>query len=103
MYDEVLTLIKETYATNEYGDAAEIVESKREVFAHVKSVSRSEKYQALANGIDVERVFVLADFLDYENEIIIEYEGQRYSVIRTYQPESSTKLEMVVKRYGSAE
>ena len=39
---------------------------------------------------------VLADYLDYEGERLVEYNGQRYRVIRTYRAGQS--MELTVER-----
>lgn len=59
-------------------------EHRRQVFAEVKSVTRTEFYQASNAGITPEAVFVLTDEADYHGEKVIEYAGHRWQVIRTY-------------------
>ena len=101
MYDEVLKLISTKITIDEFGDTKEEYEA-REVFAKAKSVGMSEKYQALAVGLEPELTFVLADYYDYENEKYVEYEGNRYTIIRTYRKETN-EIELVVSRVGDTE
>ena len=101
MYDEVLKLVSTKITIDELGDTREEYET-REVFAQVKSVGMSEKYQALAVGLEPELTFVLADYYDYENEKYVEYEGRRYTVIRTYR-KGNNEIELVVSRVGDTE
>lgn len=54
------------------------------VFAEIRSVSRSEYYQAESANIHPELVFRLADYTDYNGEKVFVYNGERWRVIRTY-------------------
>ncbi len=72
MYNSVIKLIKETVTVDKYGDQT-IVETERTIFAEVKSIGQSEFYQAAAVGLKPEIKFVIADFLDYQNEKKLKY------------------------------
>lgn len=93
--NEVLTLIKQTQGVDDYGDPV-ITETTREVFAKLGSIGQKEFYQAHAVGLQPEVKFVLADYLDYEGETLVEHEGQRYRVLRTYR--KGQELELTVYR-----
>lgn len=80
---EILTLITVTQHADEYGDMM-TTETTREVFAKLGSIGQKEFYQAHAVGLQPELKFVLADYLDYNGEALVEYNGQRYRVLRTY-------------------
>lgn len=58
-------------------------EATTEVYVNVKSVKRSEFYASLQAGINTTKAFVMRS-CDYDGQTIIEYEGKRYSVVRTY-------------------
>ena len=75
--------------------------SKREIFCGIRSVTRSEFYQANATGYTPSMVFVLADYYDYEEETLVEYDGKRYRVIRTYR--TGQALELVVTKASAEE
>jgi len=93
MYNDVISLLTITIATNDIGDMVEtIVKSER--FAKVKSVGMKENYEALAVGLKPELVFVLSDYYDYDDQEFIEYKVKRYKVLRTYRKESN-ELEIV--------
>ena len=81
--NEVLTLIRQAYATDEFGDPV-VTETSRDVFGRLASVGQAEFYQAHAVGLKPELKFILADYLDFENETLVEYAGQRYRVLRTF-------------------
>lgn len=101
MYNQVIKLVKETKALNEYGDFVS-VKTERSVFAELKSIGQSEFYQAQTLGLKPEIKFVLADYLDYRNEQIIKFkdfnsdEELEYSVLRTFR--NKNQLELVCKR-----
>ncbi len=95
MYNDVIQLVNKKQKVDEYGDL-QPTEEKREVFAKLKSITQTEFYQAQAIGLQPEIKFELADYYDYNNEKILIYNGDEYSVIRTYRP--GVKLELVCKR-----
>ena len=81
--NEIITLITVTQTPDEYGDPV-TTETAREVFAKLGSIGMKEFYQAQAVGLQPELKFVLADYLDYEGETLVEHNGQRFRVLRTY-------------------
>lgn len=91
--NEVLTLIKRNPGTDEI--------TKREVFCSLRSVGMREFYQAHAVDIHPEAVFVLADYLDYDDETLADHNGKRYRIIRTYR--TGQELELVVVRASAEE
>lgn len=85
--NEVIKLIK--------GDTA------REVFCRLQSIGQAEFYEASAHDFKPELKFVLADYLDYDNEQLIEYNGRRFRVLRTYR--TGQELEVTVERASAEE
>jgi SPP1 family predicted phage head-tail adaptor len=83
-FDYELTLIKDTYTGNDLGDAITI-ENRIDILCDVLSVTRNEHYAAAAHGLKPEIVFVVNKF-DYDGQKEIEFEGNRYSVLREYMP-----------------
>jgi SPP1 family predicted phage head-tail adaptor len=79
---ETIKLIKITYEKNEYG-VPQKKENPRQVYVQVDSVTQSEFFQAGANGLKPEYRFTMFRY-DYDNETIVEYNNERYSVYRTY-------------------
>jgi SPP1 family predicted phage head-tail adaptor len=86
---DILTLVKRTPR----GDADE---STRTVFCGVRSIGQQEFYQASATDFHPELKLVLADYLDYNNETLVDYNGQRYRVLRTYR--TGQELELTLER-----
>ena len=93
--DDILTLIKQTQGVDEYGDPT-TTETRREVFCDKVSIGQKEFYQAHAVGLQPEMKLVIADYLDYDGERLVEYDGQIYRVLRTYR--AGQELELVVYR-----
>lgn len=94
---DVLTLVKRT----DDGDGNLFSETRRDVFCRLESIGRTEFYQAQATELRPELKFVLPDYLEYENEYLVIYEGVWYRVIRTYR--SGRELEIIVQRAAAEE
>lgn len=92
---DILTLIQRTPARDDQGDPA-LLETRRDVFCGVRSIGQQEFYQASATDFHPELKLVMADYLDYRDERLVEYNGIRYSVIRTYR--AGQELELTVER-----
>ena len=82
MRADVIDLITESASA--HGVHAAVTETARTVYCTVKSVTRSEFYNALNAGVQPEYVFVLALAEDYQGERVVRYKGQKFRVIRTY-------------------
>lgn len=85
--NEVITLIK--------GD------TRRDVFCRLQSIGQSEFYEASARDFYPEKKFVLADYLDYDDEQLVEHDGRRFRVLRTYR--AGQELELTVTRASAEE
>lgn len=92
MYNEVIYLLSVTHSINDIGDRIETPKIEMR-FAKIKSIGQSEFYQAQAQGLKPEIKFELADYLDYNNQEEVVYNGFRYKVLRTFR--SGNKLELV--------
>lgn len=97
--NEILTLITVVNGVDEYGDPT-TTETHRTVFCRLASIGQKEFYQAHAVGLQPELKFILSDYLDYKGENLIEYDGQRYRVLRTYR--DGLELELIVYREVNA-
>ena len=88
---DVIFLISTTQSVDEYGDPV-IAEAKRQVFCQEASIGQKECYQAHATGLKPEIKFRLADYLEYQQEKLVEYSGNRYHVLRTYRDGQELEL-----------
>lgn len=93
--NETITLIARTPGTDEI--------TKRTVLCGLRSIGQTEFYQANAVDIHPEAKFVLADYLDYNGETLLDYNGQRYHVLRTYRDGQRLELTVVVASAEEAE
>lgn len=91
----VLELISESEPVRGVFDVT--TESNRTAFCEVRSVSRSETYQAMSVGVDVSVTFVLAVDAEYAGEKEILFEGRRYRVVRTYVSDDGIELTCEVR------
>jgi len=79
---DVIGLVTETASAHGVHEA--YTETVREVLAEIRSVTRSEYYNALNAGVQPELVFKLTLDADYQDERVLRYGGKRYRIIRTY-------------------
>ena len=101
MYSDVVKLISIEKIKNKYGDLIE-TPTERPVYVDVKSIGQTEFYQAQAIGLRPEIKFVLADYLDYQGEKKLKFQGynddseNEYEIIRTYR--TNNQLELICRR-----
>ena len=89
-FDHELILVKTQDGQNDLGDPI-IIRTEKPVLCDVLSVGRSEHYQAAAHGLKPELVFVVSKW-DYQGEKEVVFDGERYNVLRTYEPKKSKGL-----------
>lgn len=94
---DVINLISITQQQDEYGQWVDTPTSKQ-VFCQVESVGQREFFEAGRNGLNPQYKFTLFGG-DYNNEPLVEYKGNQYSVYRTYLTKSD-KMELYVERKG---
>lgn len=92
---KVLTLFSQSYTQDDIGQQMP-VETRKDVFCNITSVSASEFFEAGQAGFKPE--FRATMFVyDYSGESIAELEGVRYSVYRTYLGRNET-IELYLER-----
>ena len=121
---DVINLIEEKLEQNDFGgfEAVEFVEplvefklgidegnsvpfSERlpwkstEVFCDVRSITRTEWFEAGRNGIQHPEFVFIINRNEYNGERIVEYNGQRYGVYRTYEAKNEN-LELYCEAKG---
>lgn len=92
MYNEVIYLSAKKSQINNVGNRIQ-TEGRVLRLAKIKSIGQSEFYQAQAQGLKPEIKFVLADYLDYNNQEEVIYNGFRYKILRTFR--NGSELEIV--------
>lgn len=80
--DDVILLIADGGTYDSYG-VYKKTETSRQVFAKVNSVTRAEFFNGGRNGLNPQMVFTVFS-ADYEGEKVVEYQGDRYAIYRTY-------------------
>lgn len=90
--DDLITLIAQTYQQDGIGQQIS-VETKRQVWAHIRSAGGSEFMEGGRIGIRPELVAV-TQTVNYQGEKIVEIGGKRYAVFRVYMQEESDALEL---------
>ena len=88
--NEVAVLVKIDY------EGATRVVTRREVLCGVRSIGMKEFYSAHSTDFRPELKLVLADYLDYNDETLADYNGQRYRILRTYR--AGQELELTLER-----
>lgn len=104
MYDvATCILIKEVPLTDADGNPqtdsignALTEERRKEVFCKPSGTQSSEWHEAGRNGLKAADVLTVF-WLDYDGETIVEYEGTRYGIYRTY-PADSEHTELHLER-----
>jgi len=82
-YDHELTLIGATsYEEDEWGNQIP-VPKETTILCALKSIGRTEFYNAAANGLRPELIFTIHAY-EYNNEQAIKFESKNYRVMRTY-------------------
>ena len=94
---DVIDLINQRMVKDEYGVWSS-EETKRTVFAKVRSVSASEFFDGGRNGLNPEYQFTMFG-PDYQGERVVEYNSERFGVYRTYKTRNDM-VELYVERKG---
>ena len=93
----VIKLISGNYTQDEIGQFI-TEETSRLVFCDVRSITREEWFNAGRNGLKPSYVFIVFE-PDYQGEKIVEFNGIRYGVYRTYRGRNE-QMELYVEEKG---
>lgn len=94
--DDVIMLLSQEYLPNGFGDQIP-VETARQIWATIQSVSRQEVADAGQRGISPE-VVAITPAINYNGEALAEWGGKRYGIYRTYHPPDSDDIELYLER-----
>lgn len=98
MYDHELILIGSGYTEDELGNQI-LSESTTSILCKVDSIGRNEFYSAASSDLKPEIVFTIHKY-EYANERKVEFEGKKYSVLRTYAV-NFEEIELTCERSGA--
>lgn len=91
-------LIRLTYEKDIIGQPIP-VEEAIEVLCHIESIGQREFFSAGQNGINSD-LKIVTQAVNYNNEMIIEYNGERYGIYRTYRKTNSDEIELYCEWKG---
>lgn len=99
-FDNELTLISSTTTYDDIGNPVDS-EDKLDIFCGVKSIGRTEFYNAAANGLKPSYIFVVHPY-EYNGETYVEFSKdsspkKRYKVIKTYEKDME-ELELTCEK-----
>ncbi|MEV2353710.1 phage head closure protein [Paenibacillus larvae] len=97
-YDHELTLIHLAFDQDEIGNQIP-VETETTVLCALKSVGRSEFYNAASAGLRPELIFEMHGY-EYDGEQLVKFEGVHYRVIRSYAVDFE-RLELTCERVAA--
>lgn len=91
-------LIRETYEIDQIGQRIPI-EEVTEILCHIESIGQREFFSAGQNGINSD-LKIVTQSVNYNNEAIIDYNGQRYGIYRTFRRNNSDEIELYCEWKG---
>lgn len=94
---EVITLLSPVVEKDAYG-VPRTTYTETEVFCQVDSVTRAEFFDGGRSGLNPEYKFTVF-FGDYEGQPLVRYNGQTYSIYRTFHARTDV-LELYAERKG---
>ena len=100
MYNEVVTLITETFAEDDIGQHIPI-ENKNETLCRTESVSKTEWFDAGRTGLKPKLKVILPEY-NYSSEEKVEYDGVRYSVYRMFHNQKTNEVELYLEKKTGA-
>lgn len=87
--DDIVALVRETQGGYDAEGNRIVIREKRDVYAQIYGVSRTEFYAAANAGLKPEITVRLQEFTEYEGEQLVEVNGELYQVIRVYRDRGS--------------
>lgn len=93
-YSEIIYLITESLGEDAIGNVVSSLTSTKKCYAKMQSVRTNEYYNAAEIGLTPSVEFVIKK-LNYSGENEIEWNNQRYSVIRVVEPKNKFDIVLV--------
>lgn len=98
MMESTAYLIRETYIEDSISQRIP-KEEKIKLLCHTESIRQNEFFEAGRNGIKAD-LLIVTQAVNYNNEKILEYDGERYGIYRTYRRPSSDEIEIYAQWKG---
>lgn len=96
-YTEIIYLITKIKGEDDIGNITSSSETSKKCYAKKQSIRSNEFYNAIEVGITPSIEFVIKK-LNYSNEEEIEWNNDRYSVIRTIDPKNKFDIVLVCSK-----
>lgn len=96
-YTEIIYLISKVKGEDDIGNITSSSETSKKCYAKKQSIRTNEFYNAIEVGITPSVEFVIKR-LNYNNEEEIEWNGDRYSIIRTVDPKNKFDIVLVCSK-----
>lgn len=96
-YSEIIYLIQEVIGADDIGNQVTALSSSNKCYAKVQSVRTNEFYSAVEVGLTPSMEFVVKK-LNYHGEHEIEWNGERYEVIRVVEPKNKFDIVLVCSK-----
>lgn len=96
-YTEIIYLISKIKGEDDIGNITSSSETSKKCYAKKQSIRSNEFYNAIELGITPSIEFVIKK-MNYNNEEEIEWNNDRYSVIRTIDPKNKFDIVLVCSR-----
>lgn len=96
MFDSTVTLYSETITQDAALNEVKTYRGTDVPVRRTRSITRSEFYQAAAQGLAPAAVLVIF-FGDYNGEKVAEWNGKAYRITRTYQKPDRDDLELTLE------
>ena len=96
-YSEIIYLISTVKTEDEIGNIINSSETSKKCYAKKQSVKTNEFYSAVEVGLTPSAEFVIKR-LNYDGEEELEWNNERYQVIRTIDPKNKFDIVLVCAR-----
>ena len=96
-YSEIIYLIKLVKTEDDIGNYVASSETRNKCYAKKQSVKTSEFYNAIEVGLSPTCEFVIKR-LNYDGESELEWNNERYQVIRTIDPKNKFDIVLVCSK-----
>lgn len=96
-YQEIIYLINKVVRTDDIGNDVVSSETTTKCYAKAQSIRTNEFYNAVEVGLNLSVEFVIKR-LNYDGQDEIDWNNERYSVIRTIDPKNKFDIVLVCEK-----
>ncbi|MCM1052453.1 MAG: phage head closure protein [Ruminococcus sp.] len=96
-YTEIIYLISQIKEEDDIGNSITSSETSKKIYAKKQSVRMNEFYNAIQVGLTPSIEFVIKK-LNYNGEEELEWNNEKYSIIRTVEPKNKFDIVLVCQK-----